>query len=123
MHNTTHAIQQLEAMRVLGVNIAIDDFGTGYSSMSYLKLLPIQKLKIDPSFICDIPFDTNDMAISEAVIALSKALGLQVIAEGVETEKQVQFLQEKGCQEVQGYLFCKPISTQELAIKYSNEIA
>ncbi|MCM8856982.1 MAG: EAL domain-containing protein [Candidatus Thiodiazotropha sp.] len=122
MHNTTHAIQQLEALRVLGVKIVIDDFGTGYSSMSYLKLLPIQKLKIDQSFIRDIPFDTDDMAISEAVIALSKALGLQVIAEGVETEKQVKFLREKGCQEVQGYLFCKPISAQELEIKYSYEI-
>lgn len=122
MQNTEHAVQQLEALRRLGLSLAIDDFGTGYSSMSYLKLLPIQKLKIDQSFIRDIPFDTNDMAISEAVIALGKALDLRVIAEGVETEQQAEFLLEKGCQEAQGYLYGRPVTVEEFEAAYSNEV-
>ncbi len=118
MQNAEHAIQQLETLRILGLRISLDDFGTGYSSMSYLKLLPIDKLKIDLSFVRDIPHDTNDMAITEAIIALGKALDLQVIAEGVETEQQANFLIGKGCRQAQGYLYSHPIEENELKNKY-----
>ncbi len=118
MENTEHAVQQLRALGDLGLQLSIDDFGTGYSSMSYLKLLPIHKLKIDQSFVHDIPFDRNDMAISEAIIALGHALDLHVIAEGVETERQAEFLRKKGCLEAQGYLYCKPLPAEEIEARY-----
>ncbi|MEJ1355566.1 MAG: EAL domain-containing protein [Candidatus Sedimenticola sp. (ex Thyasira tokunagai)] len=121
MQNAEHAIQRLKTLRILGLRISLDDFGTGYSSMSYLKLLPIDKLKIDLSFIRNIPHDTNDMAITEAVIALGKALDLQVIAEGVETEQQAAFLKGKGCRQAQGFLYSRPIGENELKKKYSSE--
>jgi diguanylate cyclase (GGDEF)-like protein/PAS domain S-box-containing protein len=109
MQRPESQIQQLRTIQEMGVKIAIDDFGTGYSSLSYLKQLPIDKLKIDQSFVRDIPRDPDDMAIAEAVIALGQALNLETIAEGVETEAQATFLRDKGCEQAQGYLYSKPV--------------
>lgn len=114
MGASKHAVDTLLKLRDLGIELAIDDFGTGYSSLSYLKSLPINKLKIDQSFIRDIPVDSNDMAIAEAVIAMGKALNMEVIAEGVEKELQAEFLRSKGCKEAQGYLYGKPLTIRGL---------
>ena len=110
MKNTASSIQTLQSIQQQGVLISIDDFGTGYSSLAYLKKLPITKLKIDHSFIRDIPNDSNDMAITDAIIALGKALKLQIIAEGVETRSQLDFLKQHDCQLGQGYFFSEPLS-------------
>ncbi|MEJ2621695.1 MAG: EAL domain-containing protein, partial [Candidatus Thiodiazotropha sp.] len=114
MRATGHATDVLLKLRDIGIELAIDDFGTGYSSLTYLKALPIDKLKIDQSFVRDIPADPNDMAIAEAVIAMGRALKLKVIAEGVEDEVQAEFLNSKGCQEVQGYLYSRPLLPADL---------
>ena len=107
------AIDNLNKLRDIGIEIAIDDFGTGYSSLSYLKKLPITKLKIDQSFVRDIETDEDDKAIVKAVVALSHGLGLRCIAEGVETQKQKEYLISEGCDEMQGYLYSRPISADE----------
>ena len=109
MDNADAAISQLNRLSQHGLSIAIDDFGTGYSSLSYLKRFPVSKLKIDRSFVMDIPGDANDTAIAIAVIQLAKSLGLEVVAEGVETAEQRRFLGEQGCDLLQGYHYSKPL--------------
>lgn len=105
----------LSALRASGLRIAIDDFGTGYSSLSYLKRLPVDKLKVDRSFIADLPDDLEDRAIAGAIISLAKALGLRVVAEGVETEPQAALLASLGCDIFQGYLTGRPMAADKLA--------
>ncbi len=112
-----HAESTLVAMRelgTLGVHFSIDDFGTGYSSLSYLKHLPIGSVKIDRSFVRDIPDDGNDSAIVTAIISMAHDLGLKVIAEGVETEEQLNFLRDRKCDALQGYCFSPPVRSEEL---------
>lgn len=118
MENPERAIGQLHALRALGVHLAIDDFGTGYSSLAYLKLLPIQTLKLDRAFVRDIETDSNDAAISTATLALAHSLGLKVVAEGVETEVQRDFLVRNGCDFLQGYLFSKPEPAEVLSARW-----
>lgn len=114
MGQTEEAIDLLRGLQEMGIEIAIDDFGTGYSSLSYLKKLPIDKLKIDQSFIAGIVNDSDDDAITDAIIALGRALSLKIIAEGIETQEQADKLKGKGCQQAQGYLYSKPISAEQL---------
>ncbi|WP_052746078.1 EAL domain-containing protein [Sulfurovum lithotrophicum] len=113
MEYSTTNLTILEELRNIGCKISIDDFGTGYSSMSYLKSLAIDTIKIDKSFIMDLPHNSNDAEVSKAIIALSKSLGYEVIAEGIETEEQEAFLKEHGCDTGQGFYFAKPMSADD----------
>jgi EAL domain-containing protein (putative c-di-GMP-specific phosphodiesterase class I) len=114
MRQVEHSVEQLVKLQNRGVSIAIDDFGTGYSSLSYLKVLPIDILKIDQSFVRDIEIDPDDRAIVESVIVLGKTLRKTIIAEGVETEAQLAFLRERGCDKAQGYLLGKPMAAGDI---------
>jgi len=113
MQDAQNVIADLQAFRDMGVRLSIDDFGTGYSSLSYLKRLPVDRLKIDQSFVRDITSDADDAAIAQAVITLGHTLNLRVIAEGVETPEQLAFLRRNQCDEMQGYLFGKPVPAEE----------
>jgi EAL domain-containing protein (putative c-di-GMP-specific phosphodiesterase class I) len=114
MKNPDETILTLQKISEVGIKISIDDFGTGYSSLSYLKRLPIHTLKIDRSFIKDIPKDDEDMAITRAIIALAESLNIHVIAEGVESSAQKDFLVKNGCDHVQGYLYAKPMPADDM---------
>ncbi|MCW8954418.1 MAG: EAL domain-containing protein, partial [Sulfurimonas sp.] len=114
MKKPQNTIEILNLISDMGVELAIDDFGTGYSSLSYLKRLPINKLKIDQSFIKDLPNDEEDASITKAIISLAKSLKLSVIAEGVENEEQKEFLLENGCTNIQGYFYAKPMPAQDI---------
>ena len=115
IRNPERTRRVLCAIKQLGVRLAIDDFGTGYSSLGQLKNFPIDTLKVDRSFVREIPYDTADSAITKATIAMGKALGLTVVAEGVETPGQMQFLRAYGCDEIQGFYFSKPIVADQFA--------
>jgi diguanylate cyclase (GGDEF)-like protein/PAS domain S-box-containing protein len=118
MTNIDEALAILHALRSLGVKLVIDDFGTGYSSFSYLKKFPLDTLKVDKSFIDDVPFDKDDTAITQAIVEMGHILNFQIVAEGVETQEQLEFLKTIKCDISQGYLESKPISVSEFEKKY-----
>jgi len=115
MQDVERGIATLHALKAMGIQLAIDDFGTGYSSLAYLKRFPLDRLKIDRSFVHDLTTDPDNAAITEAVIALGHSMRLQVIAEGVETEAQLAFLRSRRCDEIQGYYFSPPRPAEEIA--------
>jgi len=115
MQNPEEAKRVLAALKKIGVHLSIDDFGTGYSSMSLIKQFPIDTIKVDRSFVRDLPTDANDRAITKTVIALGKALNLTIVAEGVETAAQEEFLRDQHCDEIQGFLFTKPLGGDDFA--------
>jgi EAL domain-containing protein (putative c-di-GMP-specific phosphodiesterase class I) len=115
LHNVDSAIAMLRQLDQMGIQIALDDFGTGYSSLTYLKRFPIDAVKIDRSFVRDLEHDANDATIVSTVIGMAENLQLNVIAEGVETENQLEFLRQRGCSEYQGFLFSRAVPPEEFA--------
>ncbi len=119
MRNVNETIATLDEFKNMGIAISVDDFGTGYSSLSYLKRFPLDYLKVDRSFVKDIPEDQDDVTITSAIIAMAHQLNLGVVAEGVETEEQLQFLRQQGCELAQGYQFSKPLPAYEFELLLS----
>ncbi len=114
LQDTDGSMKKVSELKQLGVHLSIDDFGTGYSSLSYLKSLNVNKLKIDRSFVKDLPEDMDDRAIVRAIIHMAHDLGLTVVAEGVETSQQAELLTELGCDIFQGYYFCRPVKADKI---------
>ena len=108
--NLQDTIERMLELTTLGIRFSIDDFGTGYSSLAYLKRLPLYELKIDKSFVQDTPGDANDTAIVQSILSMAAHLGLRVVAEGVETREQAEFLIANGCASMQGFLFARPMA-------------
>ena len=121
MQETGATLGAIKFLRELGIKISIDDFGTGHSSLSHLKRLPLDELKIDLSFIRGVPGNEDDAAIVTTIISLAQNLGLSVVAEGVETEEQFDFLRERGCDVCQGFLFSRPTPPGERAEMLAKE--
>jgi EAL domain-containing protein (putative c-di-GMP-specific phosphodiesterase class I) len=117
MSDPERAQRTLQVLHEMGVRIAIDDFGTGYSSLAYLKRFPAHTLKIDRSFVKGLPDDRDDCAITQAVIAMAHSLSMEVVAEGVETESQLNFLRRLGCDQAQGFLLGRPVPAHEIATR------
>jgi EAL domain-containing protein (putative c-di-GMP-specific phosphodiesterase class I) len=115
MQDPAHAIRVMRALRDAGMRIAIDDFGTGYSSLAYLTRFPVGSLKIDRSFVASVNDDPSAAAIVRTIIEMAHTLGFTVVAEGVETEAQAEYLRRHGCEQGQGYLFARPMPAAELA--------
>lgn len=115
MQNAESAVEILQRFRDMGTHVSIDDFGTGYSSLGYLKRFPIDSLKVDRSFIRDVPQDQDDVAITQAIIAMAHSMNLQVVAEGVELQEQLNFLRGQGCDQIQGYLISAPVPAEAFA--------
>ena len=123
MNDMRDAIDVLNQLHDIGVSLSIDDFGTGYSSLSYLRQLPVNRIKIDRSFIAEI--DTTDAAaaIARAVVTLGQSLGLEVVAEGVETASQLQYLKDINCDEAQGFLYSRPVPPEEFELYIRESLA
>lgn len=119
LENVDEVVSKMKELRLMGVHFSMDDFGTGYSSLQYIKRLPLDQLKIDQTFVRDIVDDPNDAAIVKTIVAMSSALGLHVIAEGVEEIAQRNFLEHYGCHSFQGYLFGKPLPIREFNLLLS----
>ena len=122
LENVEDTISKMRELKMSGMHFSMDDFGTGYSSLQYLKRLPLDQIKIDQSFVRDIASDPNDAAIVQTIIAMSDALGLEVIAEGVETGAQLEFLDRHGCHAFQGYLFSKPVTLEQFATLLDRDV-
>ncbi|MCG8082932.1 MAG: EAL domain-containing protein, partial [Candidatus Thiodiazotropha taylori] len=122
MRDTDEAMTWLSDFKALGVSLSVDDFGTGYSSLSYLKRFPVDTMKIDRSFVSDLPDDIEDATLVRTIVAMAQSLNLSLIAEGVETREQAEFLVETGCDNLQGFYYAKPMSAKELTIWLSADV-